>query len=132
MKQHNHILHLSGYGFLYDILDFSDKKIARIKTITPFDSSSQGKDDVWIEGEISNKDQLARLKELLSSVRTGAKVLITFKASYRIFTNAYAGQTPEDPNHIVILQSTLSELCACYIDGCLVEESSFSSPLAVA
>lgn len=113
----NHIFCMSGCGYLHDIIQRSDKFIARIKMFTHYDSSTLSRDDVWIECEVSDKHQQALLTTLLNAVQTGNSVILTFKAEYTAFLNAQSGLAPEDPSHIVMLQGKLRTVEESFING---------------
>ncbi len=114
----NHFLCLSGCGYLREVITEKCKVIARIKAITHYGlRNKHGYDEVWINCEVTNIKQQARLYELWNSVRAGADVIVTFKSKYGAFINAHSGLTPEDPNNIVTLQGTLWLLEDSYVHG---------------
>lgn len=130
MKFLHHLLRMSGYAYLHDIIQVGDQMVARIKAPTHFNPTSHGKDDVWIDVVICDFHQLARLNELLQSVRVGEGVMITFEAEYDLLLDAFSGQTAEDPSHIVTLTGKLLNLGECYINGCLVEQKTLLRAVA--
>ncbi len=118
--QFHHLLSLSGYGYLHDLIPINNKQVARIKAITHFNPSSQGKDEVWIDCEVEGFIA-HRLQELIRLVRNGDNVMLTFQVEFSAFCSAYAGQAVEDPKHMVTLQGKLQELGSIYINGCLIK-----------
>lgn len=122
MKSFHHLLRISGYAFLHDILTVGEQMKARVKAQTHFNPTSQGKDDLWIDMVIDNFYQKQRLTNLIQSVKDGKNVMITFETEYDLLLEVYSGQAKDDPNHIVMLSGKLLKLGDCYIDGCLINE----------
>lgn len=124
MKFH-HLLRLSGYGYLRCITQREKKMVAQIKTVTHFNPSNQGNDEIWLDCEVTNLEHIIYLSALKNSVLTGDKVMITFEADCNTFINAYSGQEG-DPNNIITLEGKLLTIDSWYINGCLVEQGKVS------
>ncbi len=115
-----HLFCLSGWGYLQDVIEKSGKFIVRIKALTGYDSSTLNRDDVWVNGEVTNENYQACLRTLLDLVLAGQCVMVNFDAEYSAFVNAYSGQAPEDPNHIVDLHAKLLSIRSGTVNGRIV------------
>lgn len=117
----SHLFCLSGMGYLHDIIQRQERMIARVKAVLQANSGDLRKDEVWMDCEIDSEQYLLCLKHLLKLVRAGKSVMVTFKAEYQNFIEAFNGLTPCDPKNIVILNTKLYSLEDCYVNGEVVE-----------
>ncbi len=112
-----HLFCLSGWGYLQDIVEKSGKFIAVISMLTHSGSSQLDNDDVQLDCEVNNEAHKACLKSFLDLKRAGKCVMLNFLAEYSSFINVFSGQAPDDPKHMITLQTKLRLLKSCSING---------------
>jgi hypothetical protein len=113
---------LSGLAYLEDIILDKGKRIVQLTAIHP---SSQ--DEVYLDCEVEGVCEMY-LSYLLTEVKRGNSVIVSFQATYHHFKVAFScadSHYEMNDDQIVKLSGKLFEIGNCYINGSLVDKSHF-------
>lgn len=109
---------LSGCGYLQKVWqDSPDCRLARIKMVHPFDLKNNHEEEIIIDCETDEVILRVQLDFFTRFLNIGENVLLKFQAEYKRFKGTYSGQTDDDPNQIILLQSKLLAIEECYVNG---------------